>query len=713
MRIPYNVLLTIIVLLWVAMGVQQVAAQGPVDDIEDTAGDTVVVARANEARLAAADQIINVELKDADIRDVLIALGRQVGANIVTEPTLQGKVTMHLESVPFVVALDALVNPYGYEVERDDGLFLIKKKEADPAIKAEMGPTGLLSLRARQAGLRDVLQEVARVAGISIVPRPGIDGLVTIDLSGVELTQGLRMLAANYGYEVRQETGVLVIAVPVPIVADSPVAPAPVAPVSIVRSDSGVLTVDVHSMDIRTLLDQIARAAGVNILVANDVTGTVDLYLDKLPLEQALEHLLATQGYYFRRAENAYLVFKNPATQSATNAYNVSCADSKVTIDVAEADLGQLLAEIAKQSGNDLIIFGSVRDKVNVRLTATPLDAALDLILAGTRWSAQRQNNIILIGDRAPGSSTAGLLTLTRVFTLRHLKVADIAGLLPQNFSGASVKILTEQNALVASGTRLDLQELEEYITQIDKAPPVIMIDVLVVEYSDRSGYDQALSAHVTSADGSNEISMRPGYVSGKFNVATLDQLDQKFDATLELLVSEGRATVRANPRIAALSGHEASINVGTEEYFKVTTGNVETPLTQLEKISSGIMLTITPWSSEGADRITVKVKAEVSSPGQVNAEGLPAISTRNASTELAVRNGQTIVIGGLIDARESTTEDRVPWIGRVPLLGQLFTTHRESARQSELVFYITPHLALEGVAAPPGVTSDTVVIAR
>lgn len=702
------------VLLVLAVGMP-VAAQGPEDAAVaavtvasdsvagDAAGDSAVAVRAD-----AADQIINMELKDADIRDVLIALGRQVGANIVADPALQGKVTMHLENVPFAVALDALVNPYGYVVERSDGLFHIKKKEAESAIRAELGPTGALSLRARQAGLRDVLQEIARVAGISIVPRPGVDGIVTIDLTGVELTQGLRMLAANFGYEVRQETGVLVIAAP-----ELPAPPIPVAPAEVVRSDSGLLTVDVRGMEIKKLLDQIARVAGVNILVANEVTGTVDLYLDKLPLEQALEHLLATQGYYFRRADNAFLVFKNPTTQSASSAYNVNWADSKVSIDVTEADLGQLLAEIAKQSGNDLIVFGSVRDKVNVRLTATPLDAALDLILAGTRWSAQRQDNIILIGDRAPGSSTAGLLMQTRVFTLRHLKVAEIVALLPQSFSSASVKILTEQNALVATGTRLELLELEEYIAKIDKAPPVIMIDVLVVEYSDRDGYDQTLSATMSSPDGNNSMTMSPGNVSAKINVATLYQIDQKFTATLQLLVSEGRAKVRANPRISALSGHEASINVGTEEYFKVTTGNVETPLTQLEKISSGIMMTITPWSSEGADRITVKVKAEVSSPGQVNAEGLPAISTRNATTELAVQDGQTIVIGGLIEAHTSVTEDRVPILGSIPLLGMLFRTHRELATQSELVFYITPRLARDGIPAPPGVMSDTVVIAH
>ena len=656
-------------------------------------------------------QFVNIELKDADIRDVLIALGRQAGVNIVAEPSLQGKVTMHLENIRFPVALDALVNPYGYVVERQGELYLIKKKVTLPAIQVEQGPTGALFVHASQSQLRDVLQEIAKATRLSIVARPGVEGVVTIDLTGVSVESALKTLAANFGYELRSENGVYVIAPPEqPAPPVAPVPPAP--PVAVVRCDSGLLTVDVQGMEIRTLLDRIARAAAVNIIVANDVTGTIDLYLDKMPLEQALEHLLATQGFFFRRTENAYRVFKNPAGQATAAAtYNVVCTDSKVTVDVQEADLGQLLTELATQSGNDLIIFGAVRDKVNVRLTAVPLDEAIDLILAGTRWSAQRQDNIIMIGDRAPGSSTAGLLTRTKVITLRHLKVAEIANLLPQNFSSATVKILTEQNALVARGTRLELQELEDYITRIDKAPPVIMIDVLVVEYSDRTGYDQTLSVSATSADGSNEVTLSPGNIAAKINVATLDQLDQRFTATLQLLVSEGRAKVRANPRISALSGHEASINVGTEEYFKGTTGNVETPLTQLEKISSGIMMTITPWSSEGADRITVKVKAEVSSPGQVNSEGLPAISTRNATTELAVRDGQTIVIGGLIESRVSNTEERVPVLGRIPIIGALFSTHRESERQSELVFYITPHLALDGIPAPAGVLSDTVVV--
>lgn len=264
-------------------------------------------------------------------------------------------------------------------------------------------------------------------------------------------------------------------------------------------------------------------------------------------------------------------------------------------------------------------------------------------------------------------------------------------------------------------GTTLELEELAEYIAQIDKAPPVIMIDVLVVEYSDRTGYDQALSATATTADGSNELTFKPGVLSGTINIDTLENLT-KFTATLELLVSDGRAKVKANPRIATLSGHEASIKVGTEEYFKVTTGNVETPLTQLEKISSGIMMTITPWTSEGADRITVKVSAEVSSPGQVNSEGLPAISTRNAVTEVTVKDGQTIVIGGLVDTRESNADDRVPFLGKIPILGLLFSTHRESERQSELVFYITPRFARdENVTAliPSSVTVSETTATR
>jgi len=475
-----------------------------------------------------------------------------------------------------------------------------------------------------------------------------------------------------------------------------------------------MMTIDVHGMEIKTLLDLVARAAGVNIVAASDVAGSIDLYIDKLPLEQMLDNFLTTQGLSYRRADGVFRVFKNAATQATPAAFNVTYADSKVTVDVTDADLGQLLAEISAQSGNDLIVFGSLRDKVNVRLTAVPLDQTLDLILAGTRWSAQRRANIILVGEHAASASTAGLMTQTRLFTLKHLKVTEVTNLLPASFANATIKILPEQNALVARGTRLEMEELADYIDRIDQAPPVIMIDVLVVEYSNVDGFDRSLTLQATSDDGSNDLTLSPGAIKGTIDISTFNRIDEQFTATLSMLESEGAAQVRANPRMAALSGHEATINVGTEEYFKVTTGNVETPLTQLEKISSGIMLTITPWSSDESDRITVKLQAEVSSPGQVNSEGLPAISTRKASTELAVRDGQTIVIGGLIDARESNTEERVPWIGKIPLLGWLFSSDLESSKKSELVFYITPHLQRAGDAPlPAGTASDSIVIAR
>jgi len=218
----------------------------------------------------------------------------------------------------------------------------------------------------------------------------------------------------------------------------------------------------------------------------------------------------------------------------------------------------------------------------------------------------------------------------------------------------------------------------------------MIEIEVMVVEFSE----DVSRNVNFTSilkGVSQNQLDISVGKITSIMDLNKTN-LNQEFQATLNALIAEGKANVEVSPKISTLSGKEATINVTREEFFKVTTGNVQTPLTQLEKITSGIILTITPWASVKSDQIWVKVSSEVSSPTGVSAEGLPAISARKANSEVSIKKNETLVMGGLYQTRKTESEDRLPYLGKIPVMGHLFKKESKAEIKTEGQIPRQPH---------------------
>jgi type IV pilus assembly protein PilQ len=185
--------------------------------------------------------------------------------------------------------------------------------------------------------------------------------------------------------------------------------------------------------------------------------------------------------------------------------------------------------------------------------------------------------------------------------------------------------------------------------------------------------------------------------------------LGDTFEVTLRALLDEGKATVLANPSVAVVNGQTANINIDQLRYFRtgtLTTGtgagsraeepppvvNPYYPLSQIDRIEAGIKLEITPWVG-ATDEITVKVTPEVSGITGVGPEGLPEVNRRTATTTLRVKDGESIVIGGLKQQEETKSVSRTPVLSELPLIGPLFRWEKKTRRETELVIVLTPHL--------------------
>jgi type IV pilus assembly protein PilQ len=170
-------------------------------------------------------------------------------------------------------------------------------------------------------------------------------------------------------------------------------------------------------------------------------------------------------------------------------------------------------------------------------------------------------------------------------------------------------------------------------------------------------------------------------------------------NAQINTLVQRGRASILAEPRVATLNNHEASLLVG--EQYPVVTVNQQTGYPSVQTIDVGVRLRLTPTiGAEGS--ITAELHPEFSQIIGFN-NGFPIIANRKVDATLRVHDGETIVLGGLFQDIDSDTVTKLPFLGDLPVLGGVFRNRQRSHTKDEIVFFITPRiLGADGKAPIP-----------
>ena len=235
-----------------------------------------------------------------------------------------------------------------------------------------------------------------------------------------------------------------------------------------------------------------------------------------------------------------------------------------------------------------------------------------------------------------------------------------------------------------------------------------MVLEVLVVDLWEEAGEQFGLDWEYTGRHNALSMTHGIGTFTGIARYTSVPKNEvTELLLTLEALVSEEHASIRSRPRVATLNGVKAIIDISLDEYFTIVTNYYGPSLrTELQKIKSGVLLEMTPYIGDDGD-ITVDVMTEVSDvakrQNQIagNDSGdLPLIRRRKADTRVRVKEGDAIVIGGLVETQEQSKEKRVPVLSSLPLIGGLFKTVSNTTVKKEVMIFITPQLMKEGEIA-------------
>jgi type IV pilus assembly protein PilQ len=443
------------------------------------------------------------------------------------------------------------------------------------------------------------------------------------------------------------------------------------------------LTLNFQDIETRAVLQLLADASGQNIVVSDSVQGSVTLRLQNVPWDQALDIVLRTKGLDKRRNDNVIMVAPTEELASREKAELAARQDVQELaplrseyLQVNYAKAADLAALIKSQSGGGLLSKRgsvSVDDRTNTLLLQDSADRLDDIRrLVGTLDIPIRQVQI-----------EARIVIVNDDFS-RELGVR--AG-----FTGAS----TYGSPGGGPGTGLG------YMSGSSLANDTALEGILDNRSDADPSNDYSAPAVISGSEGvaprRYNVNLPVASPAGSIGFMLLGA-DYLVDLEISAAQAEGRGEVISTPRIITANQREASIEQGVEIPYQESSSSGATTISFKKAVLS---LRVTPQVTPD-NRIILDLTVKKDSVGQIIVGGagqqVPSIDTREITTQVLVNDGQTVVLGGILETERRETEKKVPWLGDVPVLGRLFKTTGKTNNKDELLIFVTPKILREGV---------------
>ena len=456
------------------------------------------------------------------------------------------------------------------------------------------------------------------------------------------------------------------------------------------------------------------------------------------------------------QSDTQYTIEVKPVVKSAASQDKKEYKGERLTLNFQDIEVRAVLQLLADTSGQNMVISDTVQGNVTLRLQNVPWDQALDIVMQTKGLDMRQQGNVILVAPAAEIAAREKELAsakkdLSAVAPLRseflqvnYAKASDLAELIKGKGNSlmserGSVTVDTRTNTLLLQDTAENLADIRRLVATLDIAIRQVLIEARIVIVSDdfsrelgaRFGVNKAFdysngigvvggSPYVTADQG---VTIGPGGNASTFNSAVLGNatdrymvnlpasnaagkialtlLDSSYLVDLELSAAqaEGRGEVVSAPKVITANQKEATIEQGKEiPYLQSASSGAATIAFKKAVLSLKVTPQITP-----DDRIILDLTVTKDSVGQLvqtsSGNSVPSIDTRTITTQVLVNDGQTVVLGGILETEKIDSTTKVPLLGDIPVLGHLFKVTKNSDNKDELLVFVTPKILHEGSA--------------
>jgi type IV pilus assembly protein PilQ len=483
--------------------------------------------------------------------------------------------------------------------------------------------------------------------------------------------------------------------------------------------------------------------------------------VDALRVADGTRLVIAASGDYEQLAyqsDNVYTIeFKQVVKLPPELQDQKEYTGERLTLNFQDIETRAVLQLLADTSGQNMVISDTVGGNVTLRLQNVPWDQALDIVMRTKGLDMRREGNVMFV---APAQEIAArekeLLTAraqvqqlaplrTEYLQINYAKASDLAALIKSGQGSSllsdrgSVAIDERTNTLLLQDTSERLGDIRRLVSTLDIPVRQVLIEARIVIVNDDFRRELGVRFGATVAiphggsDGSGVVGT-PGFITedngavisdepgidlpqgfelpdqaerylvnlpianpaGRIAMTLIDS-DYIVDLELSAAQAEGRGEIISSPRLITANQREATIEQGVEIPYQESSSSGATT-TQFKK--AVLSLKVTPQITPD-NRVILDLTVAKDSVGQLVASAtggfVPSIDTREIVTQVLVNDGQTVVLGGILETERRDAETKVPWLGDVPVLGRLFKTTSKTDNKDELLIFVTPRILREG----------------
>ncbi|MBI3088413.1 MAG: secretin and TonB N-terminal domain-containing protein [Candidatus Omnitrophica bacterium] len=425
----------------------------------------------------------------------------------------------------------------------------------------------------------------------------------------------------------------------------------------------------------------------------------------------------------------------------------VAASSGLITVDFKDADIRQVLRVIALKSGVDIVAGPDVEAVVTIKLTNVPWEQALDIILRTYGFSYDRQGDVIRVLTREAVEQEA---LATEVFPLSYANAEEVMPIVKEMLSDrGKVKFDARTNTVVITDLPATLFQMRRVVGRLDQQTPQVHIDSKIIEtkltkdenfgieWFDSIGttIDPAIMPTTFPWPGGNDFGNvgstflpRPGSLSpttgasltkgrvpetgGQFTFGTIDT--GSLAVTLNMLKQRVNTNIISHPTIVTLNNQTALVQVGEDiniPNFQIDSSSGLATVTGFKTRKTGVIMEVTPHVNPERE-IVLDLKPEITEVGATfdsyaSGVSFPRFTVQKAETHVRLKDGETLVIGGLVKRKVVVTDNRVPILGDIPLLGALFTNRREASDpHQDLLIFLSVRL-IEDAAPQPALAQQ------
>jgi type IV pilus assembly protein PilQ len=580
--------------------------------------------------------------------------------------------------------------------------------------------------------LKDYLRALGRAADINFHVDPALTMPVNNTLNNVTAGNILLLLAQQYNLDI-QSTGNILVVRP----WQNPLMPyRPKDPRISYRQLDNTISMELNGDSLSAVAKKITTLSGKNVLVPPALQGKTvsafisaaafDVAMDKLAFANEIKMVRTNDNFYlFQPLEDGEQLFVNnerstavkksfrPLTSGASASVGLSsrtAAGTKlISVAAANASLADLVRGAAQEMGKSYFIYTDIKGAISsINANDLTFDNFLNLIFKGTDYTFMTDGGVYMIGERRSEG-----LRANKAVMLQNRSIDTVLAMIPLEWKrGVEIKEFREQNTILLSGSKPQIEEIASFIRQIDVLVPQVLIEVTLIDVHKSRKVATGLSAGVADSvktGGSLLSGMDFTFSSGSVNdllnrvgsvfSVNLGHVVPSFYLNIKALEAQNNIEVRSVPKLAALNGHSATLSIGNTVWYKNVTQALYPSATTNTSIynntyqssEANLAISIRPVVS-GDEQVTLGIKIDISDFTALPTDGSPPPkSTSKFESLLRVHNEDMVVLGGIERTENSENGSGIPLLSRIPILKYIFSSRSKTRSKVVTLVFIKP----------------------